>query len=98
MSKRCKVCGQPIDCGIVLHRDCYNRLKNRWISTEDRLPPNEDMVLVIVNGKYKNIVFENAMEMATYVEEGGWIIKWLPEWEDAQVSHWTPLPYQPADL
>ena len=98
MSKKCKVCGEAVDCGVVLHRGCYDRLANKWVSTADRLPPDDELVLVILSGKHKNFKFINTMELARYVSGEGWIIEWLPDWENPQVSHWMPLPDYPADL
>ena len=98
MSKICKVCGEELDCGVVLHRGCYDSLTNQWVSTADRLPPSGELVLVILSGKHKNFKFINAMELASYVKGEGWIIQWLPDWEVAQVSHWIPLPDLPNDL
>lgn len=98
MGKKCKVCGDAVDCGVVLHRGCYDSLTNQWVSTADRLPSDDELVLVVLSGKYKNITFTNAIEFASYVQGDGWIIELLPEWELPQVSHWMRLPELPNDL
>ena len=100
MTKKCKVCGEAVDCGVVLHRGCYERLANgnQWVSTADRLPPSGEVVLVLLSGKHKHFKFINAMELARHIDGEGWIIEWLPDWEVAQVSHWMRLPDLPVDL
>ena len=100
MNKKCKVCGEAVDSGVVLHRGCYERLANgnQWVSTADRLPPSGELVLVLLSGIYNGLQFINAMDLARYVSGEGWIIKWLPDWENPQVSHWIPLPDLPNDL
>lgn len=69
----------------------------RWISVEDRLPKEEGLVLVIANGKpMDNITLVDAYELGEYTDEG-WIIDAWPGWEDAQVTHWMPLPEPPKE-
>lgn len=67
-----------------------------WISVNDRLPDGFGEVLVIVSGKpQKNITLDAAYELAEYDHGEGWIIEMWPEWEDAVVTHWMPLPHPP---
>lgn len=70
---------------------------NEWISVKDRLPEDEDeIVLVIASGKPKhNITLNRAYELANYSPEEGWILTEYPEWECATVTHWMPLPEPP---
>ena len=65
-----------------------------WIDVRDRLPEAGEFVLVIVNGKNKNITFKNALELAEHTEEG-WHLEAFPEFPDPQISHWMPLPDPP---
>lgn len=71
---------------------------NEWIPVSKKLPPHSDeLVLVQCSGKPKsNIHLENALCLASYEEEG-WILEMFPEWEEADVVAWQPLPapYQP---
>lgn len=69
----------------------------RWISVEERLPEDGDSVLVIVNGRYGNIKFVNAICMATYSGDEGWIIDNYEEWYGAEVDYWMPLPEPPEE-
>ena len=66
-----------------------------WISVEDRLPDNDDIVMVIASGKVGNITLVNAFELATYSIDEGWILEMWPEWEDPKVTYWMPMPEPP---
>lgn len=70
-----------------------------WIPVEERVPEDcEEIVLVQVSGKMaENIWFDNAFELATYVNGEGWILENYPEWENPKVIAWQPLPepYKP---
>ena len=65
---------------------------SEWISVKDRLPAIGELALVIVSGHpLKNITLEDAFELAEWAEDG-WILEMWPEWMDALVTHWMPLP------
>ena len=67
-----------------------------WISVRDKLPDQSGEVLVIVSGNpQKNITLNCAYELAEYDPYDGWIMEMWPEWEDAVVTHWMPLPEMP---
>ena len=66
-----------------------------WIPVTERLPGNDDFVLVIVSGKAGNITLDNAAELASFSMDEGWILEMWPEWEDPNVTYWMPLPEQP---
>lgn len=68
--------------------------KHRWIPVKERLPKDsKKMVLVQVSGKpEKTITLHNAMELASYDSDHGWIIETWPEWEGAEPVAWMPLP------
>lgn len=68
---------------------------HEWVSVEDRLPENDDIVVVIASGKVGNITLVNAFELATYSIDEGWILEMWPEWEDPKVTYWMPLPQPP---
>ncbi len=68
---------------------------SEWISVKDRLPETGGMVLVIASGKpMSNLTLNGAYELAEYAPEG-WIFETWPEWENADVTHWMPLPPPP---
>lgn len=65
---------------------------NEWVSVEERLPPEHELVLCIVNGKPKpNITLEEAYQLGSWDKDDGWIIDEYLDWEDADVSWWMPL-------
>lgn len=71
---------------------------SKWISVEDRLPEVDVMVLTIVTGKpHPNVTLINAYELGEYDPEG-WILEMWPEWMDAKVSYWMPLPEPPEEV
>ena len=77
-----------IDIVMQLAED-YN---NGWRSTELEIPLQSDEILLVqCNGRYKNTVFHNALELASYTEEG-WILDHYPEFENVEVIAWQPLP------
>lgn len=64
-----------------------------WIPVSERPPEDPDeSVLITVNGIYKNITFEDAVMLATYDEDEGWIIDGYQYWLTAQVTAWRSLP------
>lgn len=70
---------------------------NEWVSVEERLPPEHEPVLCIVNGKPKpNITLEEAYQLGSWNKADGWIIDEYLDWEDAVVLWWMPLPEPPG--
>lgn len=67
-----------------------------WIDVRDKMPEADEFVLVVVNGKHKNIAFVNAIEIAAHDDEG-WYIEAYPDFENPQISHWMPLPEPPIE-
>lgn len=72
-------------------------LPNEWVSVEERLPPEHEPVLCIVNGKPKpNITLEEAYQLGSWNKADGWIIDEYLDWEDTVVLWWMPLPEPPG--
>ena len=69
----------------------------RWIDAKKQMPPPEEMVICLVSGKYKNLRFDSAYEMASFSWDVGWILESYPEWETPEVSWWMPLPKLPKE-
>ena len=46
-----------------------------WIPVSERLPEDGYGVLVTVNGKHNNITFVDALEIAEYDGDFGWIVE-----------------------
>jgi len=72
----------------------------KWISTKNRLPnpETECSVLALVSGQpKKNIILDHAYQIAGYYADEGWVIDEYPEWENATVHCWMPLPELPKE-
>lgn len=89
-----KMINDALDFAIAALRDQENR---RWIPVAERLPGNDDFVLVIVSGKAGNITLDNAAELASFSMDEGWILEMWPELEDPKVTYWMPLPEPPKE-
>ena len=63
-----------------------------WVPVTERLPDNGYGVLVTVNGKHNDIIFIDALEIAEYDGDFGWVIEGYPQWTDPDVTAWQPLP------
>ena len=75
------------------------REQRRWIPVEERLPEQEDCVVVCVSGKPReNITLCDTVELATYSGNEGWILECWPDWATADVTHWMPLPPAPEEV
>ena len=69
---------------------------NEWVSVEDAMPAEDELVLCIVSGKPKpNIILDEAYQLGSWNKEDGWIIDEYLDWEDANVLWWMPLPAPP---
>lgn len=72
-------------------------LCHEWIPVTEHLPEHDVIVLVVASGRPKgNVELVNAIELATFYS-GGWILEAYPEWVDAEVTHWMPLPPSPKE-
>lgn len=94
------MCDDYVSVGWIKEIIRSHMLENDdWVPVEDRLPEDcEEIVLVQVSGKMaENIWFDNAFELATYVNGEGWILENYPECENPKVIAWRPLPepYRP---
>ena len=72
---------------------------NEWISVKERLPDEgEGYVAAVVSGKpRRNVTLDNAIELAEYDRNEGWILEMWPEWTNANITHWQPLPEPPKE-
>lgn len=68
-----------------------------WISVNDRLPEDEQEVLVLANGRPReHLELDSAHELATFYAGEGWFFEAYPDWDDPQVTYWMPLPEFPT--
>lgn len=66
--------------------------ERKWIPVSERLPEDEYGVLATVNGKHNNTTFIDALEIAEYDSDEGWIIEGYLDWINPDVTAWMPLP------
>lgn len=69
----------------------------KWIPVTERFPFAGHFVPVIVSGRYKNINWQHAIQLAEYFPEDGWILEGWPEATEITVSHWFELPEIPVE-
>lgn len=68
-----------------------------WMRADAHKPTDGGAVIAIVSGKpKKNVTLVNALEVATYDPDEGWIVEAWPEWTEARVSWWM-VPRMPEE-
>lgn len=94
-SLACAGCGHEHNCSLqgcnILREAVGSIQEGMWRSPDRETPEEETLVLVIVNGVYRNITFVDAVSLATYSREEGWILDEYPEWETPEISFWAPI-------
>lgn len=101
----CLGCGYEHNCdihGCAIVRAAIERLEeltaSPWISVDDRLPEDCQVVLVIANGRPReHVSLVNSYEIATFFIDEGWYLDEFPDWEQPQVTFWMPLPDLPRE-
>lgn len=74
------------------------KMMPKWISVEERLPKICELVLVIASGKPKeNVKLIDAVIIASYWGDEGWIADAFDGWGKLNVTHWMPLPDPPKE-
>ena len=66
--------------------------ERKWIPVSERLPEEGYGVLATVNGKHNNTTFIDALEIAEYDSDEGWIMEGYLDWINPDVTAWQPLP------
>lgn len=87
----CKICGQPVTIGVVVHTECLPR----WIPASEPPLDEDEEVFVIVSGHFCDIYFEDALEFAYYNNVDGWILEHYPDWDCPGVRYWMPTDFLP---
>lgn len=101
----CLGCGYEHNCdihGCAIVRAAREQLEkltaSQWISVNNRLPEDEQEVLVLANGRPReHLELDSAYELATFYAGEGWLFEAYPDWDDPQVTYWMPLPERPED-
>lgn len=77
---------------------CDNNPKNPWISVEERLPEELQMVFVHMQGGsfdsaiYTNGAFERSLRLQLGMKDEGYtIISWEQKFK-SNITHWMPIP------
>lgn len=83
---------EQYQAGKLLKQLNEEQRKHRWIPVEERLPEEDDIVLVTVSGLYNHITFSDAIQLGILCANGEWFIEGYPEWDNPDVTAWMPLP------
>lgn len=101
-SLACAGCGHEHNCSLqgcnILREAVAAIQRGMWRSPDREMPEEGILVLVIVNGVYGNTTFVDAVSLAAYSREEGWILDEYPEWETAEISFWAPIRKLPPGL
>ena len=84
-------------CAKLLARIGELEEKQRWRRPWEDMPPEDEIVLVIADGKIaENITAIDAVTLASWSREDGWILELFPETETGfEIRYWMPLPEAP---
>lgn len=82
------------DYGLTAETTCTAE-DGGWIKPEERMPEEDECVLVIVSGVFGNITFKNAVELAEHTAKEGWILESFPEYENPIIKWWRAIPEPP---
>ncbi len=67
-----------------------------WISVKDKLPPENESVLVVVHGYRRGFEPISLVEISSYSHDFDFIFDDLPI-SRIDVTHWMPLPEPPEE-
>ena len=67
-----------------------------WYTPEEKMPPDDIIVVVTFSGKDGNMAFDHALGTATWFNDGlGWLVTGLGEEAEFTIHAWADLePYQ----
>ena len=92
------------NCGEPMNEEAEKKVKVVWHDAKTDPPKEEDVeYLVVLNGRYLGLTFENAIMMASYYHPHGghpgeWDIETFVENMPSQlVTHWAELPEGPKE-
>ena len=64
-----------------------------WYIPEEKLPPEGNIVLVTLSGRGVNITYDHCFALATWFNEGGWLLEDLTFY-DFTIHAWADIePY-----
>lgn len=74
------------------------KVMNEWKRAKDEQPDDGEHVLVLVNGKHGQIRFVNAMLLAYWYADEGWIIEGYETAYGLRVDWWAETPALPMEV
>lgn len=80
---------EKLDKIVQIMEDEYERKRMEWISVNDRLPKDGEIVLTVKNKSREIQMYES--------RRNGWISKKGWFWSVGTVTHWIPLPEPPKE-
>ena len=67
-----------------------------WVDPKKLLPYTDDLVLVVISGETKDVVFDNGIALALYnAATGEWALTEFADAFEGVVHYWSPLPEAP---
>lgn len=72
------------------------KMTPKWVSAAERLPENDDLVLVTFTGRIGNREYIRAYLLASYHPSEGWFLEEEPGLVNPNIGHWMPLPEPPG--
>lgn len=73
-------------------------MEMEWISVKDKLPPEDDPVLVVVHGYRGGFEPISLVEISSYSHDFGFSLDDLPIGGVIDITHWMPLPELPKEV
>lgn len=90
-----KVCkGYIDDSGPIISDDLEREeeKKNKWTPTRERLPENDEIMLIQITGQAENAGFQDAMQIGYYdPDTDHWCVDGYEDFV-GEVTAWQPLP------
>lgn len=95
-------CGKT-DYSQTIEDACSELSKHRWIPIEERLPEEDENVLVLIGTECSVMRIVNRDKTDVWHWDGSYCMMWA-NWNDTEyadicdASHWMPLPEPPQEV
>lgn len=66
-----------------------------WYTPQEKLPPEDNHVLVTVSGSDKNTIYDHALQIGSWMDDGlGWLVEGFSDEAEVIVHAWCDIdPY-----